>query len=315
MALRQTAGAVTASAEGTDRPTPLPSGRAVAAALAGSVMVGFVPVAAQRLYAEGMSPFSLLFLRYLIALLALVLAARAAGLDWRRAGRGGAWRITLVGASLGTAQTLCFFQSLRTLETSIAVLLFYTYPAVTLALERVLFRQRVRPVAIGCVALILGGAALIAGPGLDAGTIDPRGLLWAIPGPIIYALYLAANARLMRRHPPLVGAGFLYLGFAASFLCLVALSGLQVPASPGGWLTMLFMGLGAGALTITLFSYSVPRLGPGSYAIIANAELVTVVLVGVLALGERLTAARALGGALIVSGIVVHGVFRQPRPA
>ena len=54
---------------------------------------------------------------------------------------------------------------------------------------------------------------------------------------------------------------------------------------------MLFVALGPGALTITLFSYSVPRLGPSSFAIIANAELVTVVLVGVLALGEGLTQA------------------------
>ena len=113
---------------------------------------------------------------------------------------------------------MCFFESLHWLETSIAVLLFYTYPAVTLALERILFKRRVQPIAVLCVAMILGGAGLITGPGLDGGTIDPRGLPWAIPGPLIYALYLAANARLMRRHPPLVGAGYLYLGFTASFV-------------------------------------------------------------------------------------------------
>jgi drug/metabolite transporter (DMT)-like permease len=302
-----------APADADGRSAPLQSGRAAAAALAGSVMVGFVPLAARHLYAEGMSAFSLLFWRYLIALVVLFLAASAAGLNWRSAARRGGWRIALVGASLGAAQTLCFFQSLHMLETGIAVLLFYTYPAATLALERLLFKQRIGRLAIACVMAILCGAALIAAPGLDAGTIDPRGLAWAIPGPIIYALYLAANARLMRRQPPLLGAGFLYLGFSASFLCLVAVTGLQVPASSGGWLTLLFMALGAGALTITLFSYSVPRLGPGSYAIIANAELVTVVLIGVLVLGERLTTARALGGSLIIAGIVAHSVFRRTR--
>ena len=286
---------------------------AALAAIAGSVMVGFLPITALRLYGEGMSTFSLLFWRYCIALAALVLAAKAARLDFRGAGRRGALRITLVGATLGSAQTLCFFESLHWLETSIAVLLFYTYPAVTLALERILFKRRVQPIAVLCVAMILGGAGLIAGPGLDGGTIDPRGFLWAIPGPLIYALYLAANARLMRRHPPLVGAGYLYLGFTASFFVVVLVSGLEIPASPGGWLTLLFVALGTGALTITLFSYSVPRLGPSSYAIIANAELVTVVLVGVLALGERLSPGRAIGGGLIISGILLHGFFRRPN--
>ena len=61
-----------------------------------------------------------------------------------------------------------------------------------------------------------------------------------------------------------------------------------------------------------LFSYSVPRLGPGSYAIIANCELVTVVVIGVVALGEELTTSRVLGGALIASAILVHGFFGRP---
>jgi drug/metabolite transporter (DMT)-like permease len=59
------------------------------------------------------------------------------------------------------------------------------------------------------VIVIFAGAALIAVPGLHSGTIDPLGLAWAVPGPVIYAFYLAANARLMARHPPLIGAGFL----------------------------------------------------------------------------------------------------------
>jgi drug/metabolite transporter (DMT)-like permease len=66
------------------------------------------------------------------------------------------------------------------------------------------------------VIVIFAGAALIAVPGLHSGTIDPLGLAWAVPGPVIYAFYLAANARLMARHPPLIGAGFLYGGLAAA---------------------------------------------------------------------------------------------------
>jgi hypothetical protein len=42
--------------------------------------------------------------------------------------------------------------------------------------------------------MILAGAALIAAPGLKGGTIGPHGFLWAAPGPLIYALYLTANA-------------------------------------------------------------------------------------------------------------------------
>ena len=72
--------------------------------------------------------------------------------------------------------------------------------------------------------------------------------------------------------------------------------------------------LGPGALTVALFCYSVPRLGPASYAVIANCELVTVILVGVVALGESVTVARATGAGLILCGILLHGFFRRPNP-
>jgi drug/metabolite transporter (DMT)-like permease len=308
---------MTAAGDAIDIPsgtTPrTPAWRAVFAALAGSVMVGFLPILTRRLYDDGMSPFSLLFWRYGIALVVLMLVARLARVDFRPAWRRGGLRIILVGATLGSAQTLCFFESLRWLETGIAVLLFYTYPAITLFLERILFGRPVRPVVVLCVAMILAGAGLIAGQGLHDLSIDPRGLLWAVPGTVVYAVYLAANARLMGRHPPLIGASLLYLGFAASFLGLVLIRGLEWPATAGGWQALLFIALGAGAFTVTLFSYSVPRLGPTSYAIIANVELVTVVLLGVLALGERLTAGRVAGGALIISGIALHSLFRSRR--
>jgi drug/metabolite transporter (DMT)-like permease len=87
---------------------------------------------------------------------------------------------------------------------------------VILGVERFLFKQRTAPAALLCVIVILAGAAMIAVPGLHDGTIDPHGLVWALPGPVICAFYLAANARLMRHQPPMVGASFLYGGLAAA---------------------------------------------------------------------------------------------------
>jgi drug/metabolite transporter (DMT)-like permease len=55
-----------------------------------------------------------------------------------------------------------------------------------------------------------------------------------------------------------------------------------------------------------------PRLGPTTYAIIANCELLTVVVVGVVVLGEKLTPTSASGGGLILAGIVLHGWVRRP---
>lgn len=284
---------------------------AALAAVAGSVMVGFMPILTLGLYKAGIDATSMLVWRYSLALVPLGAAAAIAGHDVGAALRGGAWRIAVIGATLGAGQTLCFWESLHTLDTSIAILLFYTYPALTLVLERLLFKRPIRGRAALCVALILVGAGLILAPGLRGG-LDPRGLMWILPSPVIYAFYLSANSVLMRRYPPLIGAGFLYLGLLATFAAASLVLGLDVPATPGTWLLILVIALGPGALTVTLFCYSVPRLGASSYAIIANCELVTVVAVGVVLLGEKVTLSRGCGAALIVAGILLHGLGAAP---
>src|ERR1700722_3950944 len=101
---------------------------AALAATAGSVMVGFMPIAALHLYSDGLSAPSMLLWRYAIALPAQAIAAAVARLDIVAAWRRGGGRIVLVGATLGAGQTLCFWESIKTLDTSIAVLRFSTYP-------------------------------------------------------------------------------------------------------------------------------------------------------------------------------------------
>lgn len=288
----------------------MPTARLTAAlaAIVGSALVGLMPLSARLLYAEGLDASSMLFWRFSVALLALAIIARGLGLNLSAAWRGGAWRISLLGATLGAAQTLCFWQSIRTLDTSIAELLFYTYPALTLLLDRVWFKQPIRPLAVLCIAAVLLGAGLITGPGIRAGALDLRGLAWAAPAPLIYSVYLAINTRLLRRHPPVVGAASLFAGLLATFGLSAAIGGLNAPTSTNGWLLIAFIGLGPGALWMFLFTYSVPRLGASNFAILANTELVTVVLIGTLVLGERVTAARAIGGALILIGIVTRAL-------
>jgi drug/metabolite transporter (DMT)-like permease len=106
----------------------------------------------------------------------------------------------------------------------------------------------------------------------------------------------------------------LYIGMGLTFGVAAIVTGLDMPANSATWLFLLLVAIGPSALTTTLFSYAVPRLGASSYAIVANVELVTVVSIGMLVLGETVTASRLAGAALVIAGIVTHALSRRGAP-
>ena len=235
-----------------------------------------MPLVARRLYAAGLSAPSMLFWRYVWRCWRSARPRRDRPRS-ARAWREGAWRIALVGATLGAAQTLCFWESIKTLETSIAVLLFYTYPAVTLALDRLVFKQPIR--RSRCFASrhpARGGADHRAGPARRHDRPARPGL--GAAG--------AAGLRVLSRDQRAAAAA-LSAADRRRPVCSRHGGNLRADRGAGSASTcrragrlgclLLFVALGPGALTMTLFSYSVPRLGASSFAILANTEFVTVV--------------------------------------
>src|SRR5262249_49474536 len=113
-------------------------------------------------------------------------------------------------------------------------------------------------------------------------------------------------------YPPLIGAGFLYGDLTAAYLGAVLWLGASLPTSTPGWLSLAFLALDPGAVarSSAILQHAAPD--PPTYAIIANCELVTVAVVGTTVLGEKLTPTSALGGGLILAGILLHGWVRKP---
>jgi drug/metabolite transporter (DMT)-like permease len=80
------------------------------------------------------------------------------------------------------------------------------------------------------------------------------------------------------------------------------------------WVNILFIGTLGGALQILSFSYALPRLASTGFAVIVCLEVVTVVLAGVVLLGERLEPVQWLGVVLVLGGILLARLAKAPRP-
>jgi drug/metabolite transporter (DMT)-like permease len=278
--------------------------KAVLAAAIGSISVGFVPMFVSGLQKAGVDTVSVLVWRYVVALSILVPLAlwrHQIADEWRR---GGKW-LVLNGLTLGTFQVYCYFKAVETLPTSIVVTVFYCYPVLALLLDRILFRIPVSVSTVVAVCVIVAGVALTSLPGFAGATLDPVGVMFAALSAVGYSVYIAAAYPFTRKVAPIASAVFIYGSFGLTFGAAAMIGGFAFPSRPELWLNVLFIGTLGGALQILSFSYALPRLASSGYAVIVCLEVVTVVLAGVVLLGETLLPVQWIGIVLVLGGILL----------
>ena len=158
-------------------------------------------------------------------------------------------------------------------------------------------------------ALALSGLALLTGTGGG----DALGVAAALAAGGSYAVYTVLGARLARdgHNASVVMAAPFALG---ALLLAPFLAGAGWLATPTGVLLALWLGLAATSVAYLLFGLGLPVLQPGHIATLTLLEPVGATLLGVLVLGETLSASGWLGCGLILVGLLVLAGFDSRRP-
>lgn len=278
----------------------------VATSLASGLCFGVIPYFAVQLFDAGFSPLSVLVWR--MGLSAMVLTALAvfvlpaARQEWR-----GGWRLALVGL-LGAAQSFCFFMAIKNLPTGFATLIFFLYPLASVLIERVVFGVRLTGPVMLAVPLVIIGALLTLSSGFNADQLGRAGAAWALPVPILYAIFLSLSARVTEPRHPVSRAIRLQVGMMAGYLSVAVFEGVQVPADPKQWELVFACALAGGILGVSFFAYGIQRLGASVFGIVAALELVTVVTIGLTVLEESLRPEQIAGMLFILSAILVSAI-------
>ena len=267
---------------------------------AGAVCYGLLPIPLDILRGEEVGSGSSLLVRFGVSIVVL-----AAWVALRRPVRGQTGAAFASGLGLGAA-TIFLFEGYARLPTSITVLVFYTYPAFTLILARMLFGVAMERRIVFAIVCVLGAAGLILTPGHLGGTpLVP--VMITFGAPLCYGLYLACLGNV----PVTTDAGWrtLIVSIAAFMVTIiwhvVVDSGMEWPASNDGWLSLAFVGLGTGVVATCLVVAGTSMAGSSRSAVAGSSELVTVLLVGWLLFGETLRVEALFGATLIFAAIVV----------
>ena len=240
--------------------------------------------------------------RALFAILALGLAA----LLWRRhdALRPSLRQSALLalGGLLLGAHWVTFFEAVKVAGVAIATLGFASFPAFTVLLEGLLFRERTRPMEFAMVGVVCLGLILVT-PEFSLASSATGGLLWAVLSGLLFALLSLLNRASTRGLDPVQAA--LYQNITV-FVCFMPLAWPLLPSvRPMDWLWLAMLGIFCTGLAHSLFVASLRVLKARTTAVIFALEPVYGILFAWWLFSEQPTLRMLAGGALIVSAIFV----------
>ena len=141
--------------------------------------------------AASASPTIIVFGRAAFAVLALALFASLTGPGWRRLS-GHDIRRLLLGGVLLAGHWVSFFIAVKVGGVAIATLGFASFPAFTVILEGLLFRERIRRNEGVLVVLVSIGLILVT-PAFDLASQATGGLLWALISGLLFSLLSLTN--------------------------------------------------------------------------------------------------------------------------
>ena len=244
-----------------------------------------------------------LAIRFAIASVAVfVLFPRAVGRLSRESRRSA----VVLGVLYGVAQIL---QTAGLAHTAASVSGFITglYVVATPLFAAVLLRQRIGALTWGAVVLALAGLGVLTLSGFSVGYGEALTFVSAL----LYALHIVglgawSNAR------EAMGITIIQLVVIA-VVCFVASvpDGIVLPATTADWVSVVYMALVAGALAMAAQTWAQAHLPPTRSAIIMSMEPVFAAFFAVLLGGEVLTARMLLGGAMVLTAMLV--VEMAPR--
>lgn len=267
----------------------------------GAIGFGLMPLFARTAYADGLSALSLLSWRFAIAFacvlpfLPRLLAAKADMLVAVLAGAG------YMGINL------FYFLALERLTVALTVLILFTYPLFTILIGWLGFREKLTWQNAAAALIVLLAAILILAPTGFGDAVDPVGLGMAFVPPAAYALFVHIAARRLSSMAIPVRLGGVFLGglIAMVGLGLILEGHIAAPASAAGWTAAIALALLSTVFALGLLLYGAPIAGAERTAVAGASELVTALVVGAVAYGERLGATTLAGAAMIIGAILL----------
>ncbi|HEX9432014.1 MAG TPA: DMT family transporter [Burkholderiales bacterium] len=289
----------------------------VALAIVGTLVFSFRPILVKLVYVSyPVSPVTLLFLRMTIALPFFLVVAwwlrhdepRLTARDWAA--------VATLGFIGYYAASFLDFIGLQYVGAGIGRLILYLYPTLVLLISFLFLHRRPTRRQLAALVITYAGVALILSSqahGGAEGRLFMLGALFVFASSLFYATYLVAGGEMVKRIGSMRFTAYSMavatLPAVVQFFALEPLSALDLPSKV--WVYAILLATFTTVLPLFIQAEALRRIGAAEFALIGALGPVSVAITSALGLDERFTAIQAIGGALVIAGVLLVSVKRS----
>ena len=274
-------------------------------AIVSAVIYGCMPLMATHIYADGVNPMTLVFLRNALALPVLAILAFTQQKTLKVPAK--SLLSTTVLSFFGCVITpILLFSSYQHMASGTATIFHFAYPAIVVIAGILFLKKKVQIGNIISVLLCVVGISLFYNPNEP---ISFTGAVLALGSAFTFAAYVVLLSSTKQKI-----TGFLftfYIALAASimtFIACVATNNLALPASLTGWGLCLLFAISVTVGAVVLFQQATFMIGGEKTSILSTLEPITSVVIGILILKEKTNPMVYIGSALVVAASLLIAV-------
>lgn len=268
-----------------------------------ALIFGLMPLMAKFIYAEGVNPITLVFLRNLFS--APILAALALL-------TGGSIRIKLklipkisIIAVMGCCITpLLLFSSYNHIPSGTATVFHFIYPAAVVLGEFFFLKNKIKYRHIISVIICIIGIALFYNPNSK---INLEGSFFALSSGITYAIYVICLSNFRHKEISIFTFSFYVTTICSAVMLFVCVftNSIAFPQSVLGWLLTILFAFSLNVGAMVLFQKGTFLIGGGRASILSTFEPITSILAGVLIFNEDIGVFTIVGTILVITASIL----------
>lgn len=278
-----------------------------------AVIYGCMPLMSKYIYADGVNPATLVFLRNFLALPSLAILGYIQSKTLKAPVKA-LPSISILSAFGCCITPLLLFTSYNYIASGTSTVLHFVYPAVVVVGGIIFLREKVKMLNIISVAVCITGISFFYDTNAS---INIEGCIFALLSGVTFAVYVLMLPRF--KYKEMKGFRFsFYIAAASSIIMLIyclATCQLMLPNTLGGWGLCILFALAVTTGAVVLFQQGTFIIGGEKASVLSTLEPITSVIVGIIIFSEPLGVRTLVGSLLVISASVLIAVSDMKKSA